>query len=247
MAFVESDYQGHLKAKPDVTYVGLTRYYDEFTEYLMGPIDAVGGMKNLLGEVISGAGLRQLRIAETQKYRHVTSFFNGKSTTPYDGEDDVEIRSRFDPASFASHPEMEAYNVSAELLKRLEDNPYAFVAVNYANGDMVGHTGDFAAAKKAIAVVDECLGKVVRRLLDLDAHVLVTADHGNSEEMVDHDTHTTKTSHTLNPVELIYVASDAPERKLVPCGKLSDIAPTVLHLLGIEIPAEMTAQNLIVA
>ena len=109
----------------------------------MGAMDEGGGMDNLLGEVISRAGLRQLRIAETQKFRHVTSFFNGKSTTPYAGEDQVEVPGRFDPATFASHPEMDAYGVTDELLRRLEDNPYAFIVVNYANGDMVGHTGDF--------------------------------------------------------------------------------------------------------
>ena len=140
---------------------------------------------------------------------------------------------------------MEARGVTGELLKRLEDNPYSFIAVNYANGDMVGHTGNFNAARQAIEVVDECLGKVVQRLLELDAHVLITADHGNSEQMVDYETGMVKTSHTLNPVEFIYVAKDAPGRKLRPRGKLADIAPTVLHLLGLPVPADMTADDLI--
>lgn len=245
MAFFDPDYQGKLKVKPKVVFVGLTRYFNEFTDYIMGPMDVAGGMENLLGEVISGAGLKQLRIAETQKFRHVTSFFNGKSTIPYEGEDQVDIKSRFDPATFASHPEMEAYNVTREMLKRLENNPYGFIAVNYANGDMVGHTGDFDAAKKAIEVVDECVGLGVGRLLELNAHILITADHGNSEQMFDSDTGMTKTSHTLNPVELIYVAKDSPGRKLLAHGKLADIAPTVLYLLGLEIPKEMTADNLI--
>jgi len=244
-AFVDPDYPGSLKEKRQVAYVGLTRYYDEFTEYMMGPIDAGGGMENLLGEVIGAAGLRQLRIAETQKFRHVTSFFNGKSTTPFDGEDQVDVPSRFDPATFASHPEMEAYNVTDELLGRLEDNPYAFIAVNYANGDMVGHTGDFDAARKAIEVVDECVGRIVERLLELDAHILITADHGNSEEMMDPETGMVKTSHTLNPVELIYVSGDSAGKKLKDGGKLADIAPTVLHLLGLDIPADMTATDLL--
>jgi 2,3-bisphosphoglycerate-independent phosphoglycerate mutase len=243
-AFVDPAYPGALKKRPKVAYLGLTRYYDELTEFLMGPMDAEGGMENLLGEVISKAGLRQLRIAETQKFRHVTSFFNGKSTTPYPQEDQVEIQSRFDPAMFASHPEMEAYPVTEALLQRLEKNPYAFIVVNFANGDMVGHTGDFNAARKAIEVVDECVGKVVNRLLELDAHVLITADHGNSEQMVDYETGMTKTSHTLSPVELIYVAQDAPGRKLVKKGKLADIAPTVLELLGLPVPKEMTARTL---
>ncbi len=245
-AFVEDGYKGRRRARPRIVYLGLTRYYDEFTEYMLGPMNVGGGMNNLLGEVIAGAGLRQLRIAETQKFRHVTSFFNGKSTTPYALEDQVEVPSRFDPATFASHPEMEAYNVTAELLKRLADNPYAFVAVNFANGDMVGHTGDFDAARRAIEVVDECVGHVVARCLELDAHILITADHGNAEEMLDVVTGMVKTSHTLNPVECIYVARDAAGRKLATRGKLADIAPTVLQLLGLPCPAEMTAQSLLI-
>ncbi len=247
MAFADAAYPGEKGDAVDVTYLGLTRYYDEFQDYMMGPMGTGGAMDNLLGEVISDAGMKQLRIAETQKFRHVTSFFNGKSTTPYDGEDQVEIKGRFDPAMFASHPEMDAYPVNEELLKRLQDgHPYRFVAVNFANGDMVGHTGNFDAAKKAIEVVDECVGALVDRCLALNAHVLITADHGNSEEMVDSETGMTKTSHTLNPVELIYVANDAKSKTLKDGGKLSDIAPSVLTLLGLPIPAEMTADNLIV-
>lgn len=244
-AFVEDEYPGNLKEKRDVTYVGLTRYYNEFAEYMIGPMDEGGGMDNLLGQVISSSGIKQLRIAETQKYRHVTSFFNGKSTIPYDGEDQIQIEGRWDPATYASHPEMDAYIVTDEILKRLENNEYEFIAINYANGDMVGHTGNFDSARQAIEVVDECVGKIVERMLELDAHILITADHGNSEEMVDTETGMVKTSHTLNPVELIYVANDSPGKRLIERGKLSDIAPTVLHLLGVDIPVEMTAENLI--
>jgi 2,3-bisphosphoglycerate-independent phosphoglycerate mutase len=245
MAFVDPNYPGKRSKRPRIVYLGFTQYYDEFEEYLLGSMSSGGSMHNLLGEVVSKAGLRQLRIAETQKFRHVTSFFNGKSTTPYPGEDQVEVPSRFDPATFASHPEMDAYNVTTELLKQLENNPYHLIVVNYANGDMVGHTGDFEAARKAIEIVDENVGKIVNRLLELDAQVLVTADHGNSEQMVDYETGMTKTSHTTFPVELIYIAKDSPGRELIEGGKLSDIAPTVLQLLGIEIPREMTANVLI--
>ncbi len=245
MAFVDPKYPGQLQRRPQIVYVGFTQYYDEFDNYLLGSMSSGGGMKNLLGEVISKAGLRQLRIAETQKFRHVTSFFNGKSTTPFPNEDQVDIPSRFDPASFASHPEMDAYNVTAEVLKRLEHNPYHFIVINYANGDMVGHTGNFDAARKAIEIVDENVGRVVERMLELDAHVLITADHGNSEQMVDYETGMVKTSHTLNPVELIYVAKDSPGTKLIERGKLSDIAPTVLRLMGLQIPPEMTADVLL--
>jgi 2,3-bisphosphoglycerate-independent phosphoglycerate mutase len=243
-AFVDVKYPGILKSIPEVTYIGFTQYYDEFTEYMLGSMSSGGGMKNLLGEVISNAGLRQLRIAETQKFRHVTSFFNGKLTTPYPLEDQVEIRSRFDPATFASHPEMDAYNVTDALLERLKENPYSFIVVNYANGDMVGHTGNFDAAKRAIEIVDENVGRIVNRLLELDAHILVTADHGNSEQMVDYETGMTKTSHTLFPVECIYLARDSGSVKLKPKGKLADIAPTVLTLLGLPIPSDMTADVL---
>ncbi len=245
-AFVSSDYPGGRSALPEIVYLGFTRYWDEFTEYLLGAMGGDGGMDNLLGEVISNAGLKQLRIAETQKFRHVTSFFNGKSTQPYANEDQVEVPGRFDPATFASHPEMEAYNVTEILLKRLEDNPYAFVVVNYANCDMVGHTGDMVAATKSVEVVDECIGKLMPRLMELDAQVLIAADHGNAEQMKDYDTGMVKTSHTLNEVECIYIARDAPGRVLLPAGKLSDLAPTVLGLLGLEIPAEMSAVNLLV-
>ena len=245
-AFVEPDYPGTLKAKPKVTYVGLTRYYDEFTEYMLGAMGESGGMDHLLGEVISRAGLKQLRIAETQKFRHVTSFFNGKSTHPYPGEDQVEIKGRFDPATFASHPEMEAYRVTEEILKRLEDNPYQFVAINFANGDMVGHTGVFEAAKKAVEVVDECLGRVVDRMLELDFHIFISADHGNAEQMINYETGMVKTSHTTFPVECIYVAKDSPGRKLLERGKLSDVALAVLKLLELPIPQEMTADQLLI-
>jgi 2,3-bisphosphoglycerate-independent phosphoglycerate mutase len=245
MAFVDPAYPGKCKKHVKVSYLGLTRYYDEFTNYLLEPMSEGGGMNHLLGEIVAKAGIRQLRIAETQKFRHVTSFFNGKATTPYALEDQVELKSTIDPAAFASHPAMEAYKVTEEILKRLEHNTYGFIVINYANGDMVGHTGDFNAAKKAVEVVDECVGKVVTRLLELDAQILITADHGNSEQMVDYETGMTKTSHTTFPVECIYVAKDSPGKKLVKRGKLSDIAPTVLYLLGLEPPAEINAVNLI--
>jgi 2,3-bisphosphoglycerate-independent phosphoglycerate mutase len=244
MAFVEKDYPGKLPNRPDVRYLGFTQYYDEFTEYLMGAMSAGGSMDMLLGEVIADAGLKQLRLSETQKFRHVTSFFNGKKTTPYANEDQVEIKSKIDPAAFASHPDMEAYGITDDLLKRVKNNPYAFILINFPNGDMVGHTGNFDAAKKAVETVDKCIGKIVKRLLELDAYILITADHGNSEQMIDYNTGMTKTSHTTFPVELIYVAKDANTKKLKEGGKLSDLAPTILTLLNLKIPKEMTADVL---
>jgi 2,3-bisphosphoglycerate-independent phosphoglycerate mutase len=203
-------------------------------------------MKNLLGEVISNKGLKQLRLAETQKYRHVTSFFNGKSTKPYPGEDQIEVKSQYDPAIFASHPEMNAYDVRDKFLEIVKGGcKYAFIVINFANCDMVGHTGDMAAATKAVEVVDECVGDCVNRLLELESEILVTADHGNAEEMIDPKTERIKTSHSLNPVELIYVSGKAKGKTLKSGGKLADVAPTILKLMNIDIPAEMTATQLI--
>ncbi|NVM22780.1 MAG: 2,3-bisphosphoglycerate-independent phosphoglycerate mutase [Desulfobacterales bacterium] len=246
MAFVEDNYPAGRSRRPNCLYVGLTRYYNEFPRFILAAIDAGGAMKNLLGEVISNNGLKQLRLAETQKYRHVTSFFNGKSTKPYPGEDQIEIKSQYDPATFASHPEMNAYDVRDKFFQIVKGGcEYAFILINFANCDMVGHTGDMAAATKAVEVVDECVGSCIKRLLELEADVLLTADHGNAEEMLDPDTERVKTSHTLNPVELIHISRKPKGKNLKPGGKLADVAPTVLRLMNIDIPPEMTATNLI--
>ncbi|MBW2172461.1 MAG: 2,3-bisphosphoglycerate-independent phosphoglycerate mutase [Deltaproteobacteria bacterium] len=246
MAFVEDKYPGKRSRRPDCLYVGLTRYYNDFPRFILGAIDAGAGMKNLLGEVISKKGLKQLRLAGTQKYRHVTSFFNGKSTKPYPGEDDIEIKSQFDPATFASHPEMNAFDVRDRFLEIVKGGcDYAFVLINFANCDMVGHTGDMTAAIKAVEVVDECVGDCVRRLLELGGEILVTADHGNAEEMIEPTTGRVKTSHSRNPVELIYISEQAKGKTLKSGGKLADMAPTILKLMDIDIPPEMTATQLI--
>ena len=244
--FVDDNYPGTLTRKPKVVYVGLTRYYDEFEDYLLGGMDE-GDEKldNLVGQVISEAGLKQLRLAETQKFRHVTSFFNGKSTTPFPNEDQVEIPGRFDPSSFAEHPEMEAYNVTDELLKRIENNPYDFILVNYANGDMVGHTGNMDAAIKAVEILDENLRKIIPRLLELDAKILITADHGNCDQMIDYETGQVRTSHSLNLVRCVYIATDTSGIKLKQNGILPDIGPTVLYLMEFPMPDVMTANCLI--
>lgn len=243
-AFVDPGYPGDIENRPDITYLAFTRYYDQLEEYLLEDMGSQAAMNNLVGEVISRAGLKQLRISETQKFRHVTSFFNGKATTPFENETRVEIKGRFDPASFARHPEMEAYNVTDTLIGHLKENVYSFILVNYANGDMVGHTGDFEAARKAVGIVDECVGRLVNRALELDGHVILTADHGNSDQMLDPETGQIKTSHSTNPVECFYIARDADSRKLVPRGILPGIGPAVLTLMGLPVPAEMTAPSL---
>ena len=223
-------------------YFGLTRYYDEFTSYLMPPMDDSGDMDNILGEVISNAGLRQLRIAETQKFRHVTSFFNGKSTKPFPGEDQVEVKSEFDPSSFANHPEMNAKDVTDELRRRL-DHGYDFIAVNYANCDMVGHTGEYEAAKRGAELVDKYAGIVAREAMEKGYTVIVTADHGNSEEMID-EKGEVKTSHTTNPVKLHLFSKDQVFSFKTDKAILSDIAPLILKLMGLEIPESMTSKSL---
>jgi 2,3-bisphosphoglycerate-independent phosphoglycerate mutase len=251
-AFVEESYPGLRRRRPKVAYVGLTRYYDEFPSYVMPPISADEGMRNLLGEVLSARGIRQLRIAETQKFKHVTSFFNGKLTKAFPGEDRADIQSQYDPATFASHPEMNAYDVLNELVRRLDDCPYGFILVNWANCDMVGHTGVFDAAVRAVEVVDDCVGRLVEKALSIGAKLLVTADHGNADQMIyydriDPDTGkpAVMTSHSRNPVECIYVASDAGNARMASRGKLCDIAPTVLRLMGLAVPSDMTAQCLV--
>lgn len=245
-AFVDPDYPGHLDRRPQVVYMGLTRYYDEFPNHLLGGLGGgTGSLQQLVGEVISRHGLRQLRLAETQKFRHVTSFFNGKSTTPYPGEDQVEVPSRFDPSSFADHPEMEAYGVTEEFLYRTQDNPYAFILVNFANGDMVGHTGNFDAARKAMEILDECVGNIVARVLKLHGRLLLTADHGNADQMIDYQSSQVRTSHSLNPVECLLISPTGKRHPLKKRGILPDIGPTLLHLLDLPIPREMTAQVLI--
>ncbi len=245
-AFVDPTYPGRLPLRPQVKYLGLTRYYDELTEYLLGPMGGDEGMPHLLGEIISGAGLAQLRLAETQKFRHVTSFFNGKSTKPFPLEDQMEIKGRFDPATFASHPEMEAYILTKEFLEKLLPRDYPFIAINYANCDMVGHTGVMEAATRAVEVVDECLGQIIPALLARDYHVLITADHGNAEEMIDYETGLVKTSHTIFPVECIYAANEPIGKPRAERGKLSDLAPTLLKLMELAVPKEMTADSLLI-
>jgi 2,3-bisphosphoglycerate-independent phosphoglycerate mutase len=246
MAFVEDNYPGERWKKFDVVYCGLTRYYDLFLYNILEAMDDMEEMNNLLGQVLSEKGLRQIRISETQKFRHVTSFFNGKRIEPFPNEEQIEIKSIFDPATFADHPEMNAFDITMEAVKRINSNEFSLMVINLANCDMVGHTGNYEAAKRAVEVVDECVGVLVDEIKSKDKIALITADHGNAEEMIDYKTRLPKTSHTKNPVEFIYVAEDHDNIKLIEMGTLSDIAPTILYLLGIEQPVEMTSKNLII-
>lgn len=241
-AFTEDNYEGKRNYLPKIVYCGLTRYYDSFKFNALPPMDKDEGMKNLLGEVISKAGLHQLRISETQKFRHITSFFNGKLIKPYKNEDRIEIKGTIDPSHFALHPEMNAFEVTKQVCRQLETKKYDFILLNFANCDMVGHTGIFEAVVKAVETVDTCTGKVTETARLLGYSVLITADHGNAEEMLDIKTGEVKTAHTINPVEFILVSDNA---KLEKIGIMSDIAPTILELLNIEIPKEMTSKSLL--
>lgn len=199
-------------------------------------------LKNTLGEYISNLGLRQLRIAETEKYAHVTFFFNGGVETPNKNEDRILINSP-NVATYDLKPEMSAYEVTDRLLKEIEKDKYDVIILNFANSDMVGHTGVFKAAVKAVEALDVCISKIVTKILEADGQVLITADHGNSDEMLD-DNDNIVTAHSLNPVPLLHIANKA--KKLKAGGALCDLAPTLLDLMNLDIPSEMTGRSLAV-
>lgn len=198
---------------------------------------------NIFGELLEKAGKKQLRIAETEKYAHVTFFFNGGRDAPFANEDRALIPSP-DVATYDLKPDMSAPEVTDRLISEIEKGEYAAIILNYANTDMVGHTGVFEAAKKAIEAVDGCLARLTPAVLKAGGKMLITADHGNAEMMRDPDTGEPHTAHTMTPVPLIYVAEDA-KNKILTNGRLCDIAPTALACLGMEQPAEMTGVNLL--
>ena len=228
----------------DVNYFGFTQYYDEFENFLVESITSGDSELCLVGNEIANHNLKQLRISETQKFRHVTSFFNGKLTTPFKGEEQIEVKGDFDPSTFASNPEMNADDITAKALPLLK-NDFSFVAINYANCDMVGHTGVFDSAKKACEVVDKNVAEITSEATKLGYTVLITADHGNSEEMIDKKTNGVKTSHTLNPVKLHILNNKKYENMNYKKGILADIGTLILHFLELPIPEAMDARNLI--
>jgi bisphosphoglycerate-independent phosphoglycerate mutase len=197
--------------------------------------------KNMFGDVVSAAGLNQLRIAETEKYAHVTFFFDGGMDKEIKNSDRALINSP-KVATYDLMPEMSAYKVTDRVLDEIESNKHDVIILNFANCDMVGHTGVIPAAVKAVEVVDECVGKVVDAILDKNGVAIITADHGNAEKMVDEDGNIF-TAHTINKVPLIITDKDITIRDN---GVLSDIAPTLLQYLGVEQPVEMTAKSLII-
>jgi len=200
-------------------------------------------LNNVFAEYISKFGLHQLRIAETEKYAHVTFFFNGGREEPFPFEDRLLICSP-DVQTYDLQPEMSAYEVTSRLVDEIRGGAYDVIICNFANSDMVGHTGKLNAAIEAIETLDHCLEKVVAAVQEVNGDLLVTADHGNSETMCDRETGQPHTAHTMNPVPLVYMGNRV-EVEALASGALSDIAPTLLHIMGLDKPTEMTGQSLI--
>ena len=222
------------------SFVCLTTYDETFgLPVAFAPVR----LTNILGEVLSAQGVRQLRMAETEKYAHVPFFFNGGEEPPFPLEDRVLVPSPRDVATYDKKPEMSAREITEKVIAAILSRQYGFILINYANPDMVGHTGVLEAAVKAVEVLDECLGRVVRAAQETGARLLITADHGNLEIMADTRTGQPHTAHTTDPVPFILVGE---RKKLRDEGLLADVAPTVLDLLQIAKPAEMTGRSLIV-
>lgn len=216
----------------------LTEYHEDFDYDVAFPsVD----IKNGLGEVLSNLGMKQLRLAETEKYAHVTFFLNGGIDTPFPGEDRILVPSP-KVRTYDMQPEMNAAEVTDHLVEAITGGQYDVIICNYANCDMVGHTGMLDAAIVAVEAVDACLQRIVDALRSVGGRMLLTADHGNIEQMIDKETRQPHTAHTTNPVPLVYVCGD---KLLASGGSLSDLAPTMLAILGVEQPVEMTGRSLI--
>ncbi|MFR1110742.1 MAG: 2,3-bisphosphoglycerate-independent phosphoglycerate mutase, partial [Anaerotruncus colihominis] len=198
-------------------------------------------LTNTFGKYISDKGMTQLRIAETEKYAHVTFFFNGGVEEPYPGEDRALIPSP-QVATYDMQPEMSAFTVTDEVVRRIESGKYDVIILNYANCDMVGHTGVFEAARKAVEAVDTCLGRTLAAIEKMGGRALITADHGNADQMFEDDG-SPFTAHTTNPVPLFFFG--CKDVKLREGGRLADLAPTMLKLLGLPQPAEMTGESIV--
>ena len=241
-ALTDPDFDGFPRSVvPELSaFATMTSYDDTFPH----PVAfAPMRLTRSLPEIISEQGLNQLRIAETEKYAHVTYFFNGGDENIYPGEDRVLIPSPRDVPTYDLKPQMSAPEVAAEASRRISGGKYSLIVLNFANPDMVGHTGILSAAVQAAEVVDDCLKLVVSSMRAVGGAVIITADHGNIEQMVDYATGEPHTAHTLNPVPCLIV--DDQPHALRPSGILADIAPTILHLMGISQPPEMTGVSLI--
>lgn len=239
-AFLVPDFDGFPREYlPKLSrYCTLTHYSDEFDVLIAFPPER---LRNGFGEYISAKGLRQLRIAETEKYPHVTYFFNGGEETVYPGEERILVKSP--PVShYDMQPEMSIHEVTDKLVEAIESRRFHAIICNFANADMVGHTGNFEATRKAIEAIDISIGRVVEAMRGIEGEVLITADHGNAETMVDAVSHQVHTAHTTNVVPFIYIGRPA---RLADTGALEDIAPTLLRMMGLPQPREMTGSPLI--
>lgn len=229
--------------KINVKFVTLTEYEQGLS--VETAVKKPPKMVNTLGAYVSAAGLTQFRCAETEKFPHVTFFFNDYRDEPYPGEERQIIASPRDVTTYDQKPEMSAPGVTAEMLRRIASDKYELIVLNYANGDMVGHTGSLDASIKAVEAVDSGVGKIVDAVLKKGGALIVTADHGNCEQMIDAETGGIHTAHTTYDVALILVDEQFKGRQLRTDGRLADIAPTALRLLGLEQPAEMTGESLL--
>lgn len=242
-AFVDDDFDGFERAARPMLgeYVMLTEYAADIDAACAYPPEE---LENVMGAYLASQDKTQLRISETEKYAHVTFFFNGGREEPFENEDRVLIPSP-KVKTYDLKPEMSAFEVTDKLVDAITSEKYDAIICNYANGDMVGHTGDFDASVKAVEAVDQCLGRIVSAIKEVDGHLLVTADHGNVEQMLDPETNQPLTSHTNGPVPLVYVGN--PDYQFTAEGSLCDIAPTMLSLMDIPIPEEMTGSILLQA
>ena len=239
--FVDAGFDGFERKKTvsDICYICMTQYDAEMPNVTLAyPPES---LKNTLGEYIADLGLTQLRIAETEKYAHVTFFFNGGVEAPNRNEDRILVPSP-KVATYDMQPEMSAYEVTEKVIEAIEADKYDMIILNFANADMVGHTGVMDAAVKAIETLNACVPDIVDAVLAKDGQILMTADHGNADVMFDEEGNVV-TAHSLNDVPLIHIANDPVQ--LQEGGRLCDIAPTMLKLMGIDIPAEMTGKPLV--
>jgi 2,3-bisphosphoglycerate-independent phosphoglycerate mutase len=241
-AFVENGFHEFSRKPLLIHFTSMTQYDATIDVPVAFPAQ---NLDETLGEVISKQGLRQLRIAETEKYAHVTYFFNGGKEEPNPNEDRLLVPSP-KVATYDLKPEMSAYEVTDALIERIRGGTYDLIIVNYANPDMVGHTGIFDAAVLAVEAVDDCVGRVVDQMLGRGGGVLLTADHGNAEKMKDEVTGQMHTAHTTNPVPFLLILNDGIKHELRNDGSLADVAPTALELLKLPKPHAMTGRSLIV-
>ncbi|MCI5848847.1 MAG: 2,3-bisphosphoglycerate-independent phosphoglycerate mutase [Lachnoclostridium sp.] len=243
-AFCADDFDGFDRGKRmNLTYVCFAEYDVTIPnkEIAFKKVE----ITNTFGEILASKGLKQARIAETEKYAHVTFFFNAGVEEPNEGEDRILVDSPKYVPTYDKKPRMSAYTVCDELCKAITSDKYDVIICNFANPDMVGHTGVIDSAVKAIEVIDECVGEVVNFIKEVDGQMFICADHGNAEQLVDYETGDPFTAHTTNPVPFILVNADE-KYTLAEDGCLADIAPTLLELMGIEQPAEMTGKSLLV-